>query len=449
MGGGRGTIRIGCGSADAEGRLDPGIDLARHAQLDYLVLDTLSERTLPAAQMRKRLDPSAGYDTRAPRIFSEMLAACLDSGTTMVGNMGGANPEAAFAHASAASAEAGHRGLRIGLVLGDDVLDAVLQLDPRLMQTGDPLSQVTGEVVSANAYIGADPVVQALAQGARVVIGGRIADPSLYLGPLRYEFGWAESDWPMLGAGQMVGHLLECGIHATGGNMADPPYRIIPGLDDLGAPMGEVDPTGDWIMTKLLSSGGVVDVLNCKAQLFHEIHDPANYLTPDVTADFSNVSFEQIDTNRVRCRGASGTARPDQLKVLIGVMEGYIGEGEITFAGPGALSRARLAQEIIQKRMQRDSPLLDEVRFDFIGVNSAFGAAAPEVTHEPSEIRFRMAGRTKDRIAAEWITQEIQGLFFGPASGGGMRRDVREVLGVYSTLIPRDAVSLEVHVEEV
>ena len=273
-----GTIRIGCGSADAEGRLDPGIDLAKHAGLDYLVLDTLSERTLPAAQLRKLRDASAGFDARAPRIFSEMLGACIANETVMVGNMGGANPEGAFALAMAVSRDAGRRGLRIGLVLGDNVLAKALELDPVIIQTGEPLSHVTGEVVSANAYIGADPIVAALAEGAHVVIGGRIADPSMYLGPLRYEFGWSEADWAMLGAGQMVGHLLECGIHATGGNMADPPYRVIPGLEDLGAPLGEVSSRGDWIMTKLPAAGGVVDVLNCKAQLFHEIHDPSKYL---------------------------------------------------------------------------------------------------------------------------------------------------------------------------
>jgi hypothetical protein len=444
-----GTVRIGCGSADAEGRLEPGIQLAESADIDYLVLDTLSERTLPAAQLRRRRDPSSGYDTRAERIFTDMLSACVRNDVVMVGNMGGANPEGAFSLAKALAAAAGMRGLRLGLILGDDVLAAVTAQDPVLVETGARLSQVVGDVVSANAYIGAEPIVEALSDGAQVVIGGRIADPSMYLGPLRYEFGWTDSDWEMLGAGQMVGHLLECGIHATGGNMADPPYRVVPGLDNLGAPFGEVEASGEWTMSKLPSTGGIVDVLNCKAQLFHEIHDPASYLTPDVVADFSRVTFEQVSNDHVRCRGASGRRRPSDLKVLVGVMEGYIGEGEMTFAGPGAMSRARLAQEVIEARMRRDNPALDEVRMDFIGINSAFGAAAPTPTMEPNEVRFRVAARTRDRRAAEWVIQEIQGLFFGPASGGGMRRDVREVLGVYTTFAPRESVPLHVHVEEI
>ncbi|MEA2683688.1 MAG: hypothetical protein QOK05_2016 [Chloroflexota bacterium] len=426
-----------------------GIDLAAHGDLDYLAMDTLSERTLPAAQMRRRKDPNAGFDSRANVMFSDLLSTCVEKGITMVGNMGGANPAGAFGLAMEMAGAAGHKGLRIALITGDDVMDQVKRLDPILVNTGAPLSSVWGEVVSANAYIGADPIVAALEDGADLVIGGRIADPSLFLAPLMFEFGWADNDWPRLGAGQMVGHLLECGHHATGGNMADPPYRVIPGLTHLGMPMGEVQANGDWVMTKLPTAGGVVDVLNCKAQLFHEVHDPANYLTPDVTADFSQVVFNQVAKDRVFGTGAGGTARPENLKVLIGVMEGYIGEGEMTFAGPGAYTRAELAREVIRERIAEDNPALDEVRIDFIGVNSTFGPSAPAASGDSPEVRLRFAGRTRDRAAAEWVTQEVHSLFFSVASGGGMRRDVREVLGMYTTYMPRSELSLQVHVEEV
>jgi hypothetical protein len=363
--------------------------------------------------------------------------------------MGGANPEGAFELAMTMAKAAGHGGLRIAVISGDDVLRQVQALDPVVGIADIPLSQVRGEIVSANAYIGADPIVSALDAGAELVIGGRIADPSLFLAPLMFEFGWSATDWHLLGTGQMVGHLLECGHHATGGNMADPPYRVIPGLTHLGMPMGEVQSNGDWVMTKLPTAGGVVDVLNCKAQLFHEIHDPARYLTPDVTADFTDVEFRQIGSDRVFASGATGHERPHQLKVLVGVMEGYIGEGEMTFAGPGALRRAELARELLRVRILEDEPSLDEVRVDLIGVNSVFGERAYLPACEPNEVRLRFAARTRDEAAAEWVTQEVHSLFFGVASGGGMRRSVREVLGLYPTYIPRTQVQLQVFVEEV
>jgi hypothetical protein len=443
------TLRIGCGSPDAEARLGPGLDLARHGRLDYLCLDTLSERTLPEAQKRRLADAGSGFDRRADQMFTELLDACLQNGVRMVGNMGGANPQGAFETAMRLAARSGHAGTRIALVTGDDVLDRVRAVDPVLVGTGQPLSALPGDIVSANAYIGAEPIVRALQEGADLVIGGRIADPSLFLAPLQYEFGWSADDWDRLAAGQVVGHLLECGHHATGGNMADPPYRVIPGLTRLGYPMGEVEPSGDWVMTKLPGTGGVVDVLNCKAQLFHEIHDPERYLTPDVTVDLSEVTVREVERDRVFVTGARGRPRPETLKVLVGVMEGFIGEGELTFAGPGALSRARLAEELVRERIDEDGPPIDELRVDLIGVNSALGSAVDPPIAEPAEVRFRVAGRTRERWAAEWVSQEIHSLFFGPASGGGIRRGVREVLGMHTTYIPRDEVSLDVHVEEV
>jgi Acyclic terpene utilisation family protein AtuA len=443
------TVRIGCGSPDAEARLGPGIDLARDGGLDYLCLDTLSERTLPQAQLRRHSDPKTGFDRRATEMFTAMLDVCLENEVRVVGNMGGANPEGAFDLAIELLRSRGHAGTRVALITGDDVLGTLRRLDPILVATGQPLSLLEGEIVSANAYIGADPIIAALERGADLVIGGRIADPSLYLGPLMYEFGWSDNDWDHLAAGQTVGHLLECGHHATGGNMADPPYRPIPGLTKLGYPMGEVEPTGDWVMSKLPASGGVVDVLNCKAQLFHEIHDPAQYLTPDVTVDLTDVTFRQVGEDRVAVTGAHGSPRPESLKVLVGVMEGFIGEGELTFAGPGALSRADLAAELVRERIAEDEPPLDELRVDLIGINSVFGEAAPPTWTEPPEVRLRVAARTRDRGAAEWVSQEVHSLFFGPASGGGIRRGVHEVLGMHTTHIPREELSLEVHCEEV
>ncbi len=441
-------VRIGCGSAYAEDRLEPAVDLAERGRLDYLSLDCLAERTLVHAQLRRLADPRTGYDVRLREIIGRLVPPCVENGVTLVGNMGAANPEAAVDVTLEMARAMGYSGLRVASIVGDNVLDLVKRTDPVLAETGRPLSELWGEPASANAYVGADKIVEALENDADVVLGGRIADPSLFLGPLMFAFGWRQDDWDLKAQGQVVGHLLECGTHGTGGNFADPPYRVVPDQARIGLPMAEVRADGDAIVTKLPDSGGVVDVLNCKAQLVYEIHDPANYLTPDLTVDVRNVHLEQVGRDRVHVSGARGKPWPQTLKVLVGVLEGYIGEGEITFAGPGAYDRARLSAEVVRQRMAIDKPAIEDLRVDFIGVNSVHGAAAPEPAVEPYEVRLRMAGRSRDRAAAEWLGQEVEFLYFGPAAGAGARKSVRQVLGMYSTYLPRDQVCLEVDVRE-
>lgn len=444
----RSEVRIGCGSAYAEDRLEPAVDLAERGQLDYLSLDCLAERTLVHAQLRKLADPGTGYDVRLREIIRRLVPPCVANGVTLVGNMGAANPEAAVDVTLSMVREMGHRGLRVASIVGDNVLDLVRRTDPVMAETGRPLSELWGQVASANAYIGGETIVEALEQDADIVLGGRIADPSLFLGPLMYAFGWHQDDWDLKAQGQMVGHLLECGTHGSGGNFADPPYRIVPGLARAGLPMAEVRADGEAVITKLPGTGGTVDVLNCKAQIVYEIHDPANYLTPDLTVDVRNVQVEQIGPDRVRMRGARGKPWPERLKVLVGVLEGYIGEGEITFAGPGAYDRAKLGAEVVQERMAIDRPAIDELRVDYIGVNSVHGPLSPPPAAEPYEVRLRIAGRSREKAAAEWLGQEVEYLYFGPAAGAGARKSVRQVLGMYSTYLPRDQVALEVNVRE-
>jgi hypothetical protein len=442
-------VRIGCGSAYSEDRLEPAVDLAERGQLDYLALDCLAERTLVHAQLRRLADPATGYDIRLRELIQRLVPPCVENGVALIGNMGAANPQAAVEVTLALAREMGLRGLRVASIVGDNVLDLVKRTDPVLAETGRPLSELWGEVASANAYIGGEKIVEALEQDADVVLGGRIADPSLFLGPLMYAFGWRQDDWDLKAHGQVVGHLLECGTHGTGGNFPDPPYRVVPGMARIGLPMAEVRSDGEAVITKLPDSGGAVDVLNCKAQLVYEIHDPANYLTPDLTVDVRNVQLEQVGPDRVRVTGARGKPWPERLKVLVGVLEGYIGEGEITFAGPGAYDRARLGAEVVQERMAIDKPEIEELRVDYIGVNSVHGSATPPPAAEPYEVRLRIAGRARDKAAAEWLGREVEFLYFGPAAGAGARKSVRQVLGMYSVFLPRDQVCLEVNVREV
>lgn len=438
------VLRIGCGSAYADDDLAPALDLAERGNLDYLCFDGLAERTLSLAQVRKMEDAEAGYDLRLESLM-RMFLPYVNKGLKIIANIGAANPRAALRKAKSIADEMGIPGVRFAAVIGDDVLQQVKRHNPIVLETAAPLDQLTGELVSAHAYIGADPVVYALKEGADVVIGGRLADPSLFLAPMIREFGWRHDDWEKKGRGTVLGHLLECGTHVTGGNFADPPYRIVPGLDRLGMPIAEVEETGNGVITKLPDAGGVVTVETCKAQLVYEIHDPRNYLTPDVTCDVSQVTVTEVGKDRVRVEGGSGREHPSQLKVLIGVSEGFIGEGEFSLAGPGAYERAKLALKTLKKRYERLYKGKDEdIRFDLIGVNAIHGSASPEPAVPPYEVRVRVAMRTKDRSTAESWAKEAEWQYFGVAGSGGMRRNVRPVLAMYTTFLERSEVTTQV-----
>lgn len=434
-------LRVGWGSAYAEDNLAPALALAEHGDLDFLCFDALAERTLALAHIRRRRHPDAGYDLRLDEFGTRFLPYAA-RGLRLVTNMGAANPEAAAARLSRLAHKMGV-SVKIAAVVGDDVLDRVLRDNPVLDETGRPLSEVGGQVVSANAYLGAEGIIQALDNGARIVVGGRLADPSLFLGAARWAFEWPEEDWARLGQGIVTGHLLECGMQVTGGNYADPPYRVVPGLDDLGMPLAEVTRTGEAVIGKLPSSGGMVTPNTVKAQLVYEIHDPARYLTPDVVADFRAVTVRAVGRDRVLVTGGRGSERPGTLKVLVGVDEGFFGEAEVSFAGPGAYDRAKLCRDVLKARYDRYyQKVCEDVRFDFIGVNALHGPAAPRQQAPPYEVRLRMAVRARSYEAAFAVTQEVEWQYFGPAGAGGMRRAVRPALAMYSTKIPRKEVAV-------
>jgi hypothetical protein len=322
------------------------------------------------------------------------------------------------------------KGLRVGVVTGDDLLG---RLDPgiRLMETGASLAELGERVVSANAYLGAGPVVDALERGGEVVVAGRVADPSLAVAALRHAFGWAADDWSRLGAGTVVGHLTECGPQVTGGYLADPGRIDVPELANVGYPIAEVEEDGGAVITKLPGTGGVVNVAGCTEQLLYEVGDPAAYLTPDVAADFSDVDLRHEGPDRVRVTGATGRARPETLKVSIGYRDGWIGEGQISYGGAGCVARARLAAEVVVSRLG-----LADARVDLVGYDSLFGGAAAGL--EPAEVRLRIAARAGTKAEAEAIGREIEALWIaGPYGGGGATRTVREVVAVGSVFVSR------------
>jgi hypothetical protein len=441
-------IRIGAGAGYSGDRIEPAVELAEKGDLQYLVFECLAERTIALAQQAKLKDPTAGYDPLLPERLRAVLPLCHAKGIRIVTNMGAANPIAAAERARTVAQELGLTGLKIAAVTGDDVLSDLSGGDYYIEETGAALSELGNRIVSANAYIGAQPIAEALANCADIVITGRAADPALFVGPLLHEFGWAMDDWHRLGQATLIGHLLECAGQVTGGYFADPGYKDVPGLARLGFPIGEVSEDGSVVITKVAGSGGQVTPATCKEQILYEIHDPARYLTPDVIADFSRVTVEEIGPDRIRIQGASGSPRPETLKVSIGTIEGFVGEGQISYAGPGARARGELALDIVRERLRLIGVRTSELRFDLIGVNSLHGdrLSGNGGHHEPYEVRVRVVGRTDSLAEAVRIGNEVETLYTnGPAGGGGVTKSAREVVGILSTYIPRDLVRSTVH----
>ena len=441
-------FRIGSGAGYSGDRIDPARDLAERGGLDALVFECLAERTIALAQLRRAQDPRHGYDPLLKERMRAVLAACVQEGVTIITNMGAANPVAAGQAVLDVARELGLPQLRVAVVTGDDVLDWMRDNDAPLLDSGGSVRSLDGRLISANAYLGADALLPALQTGADVVITGRVADPALFLAPLMHRFGWKADDWARLGQGIVAGHLLECAAQVTGGYIADPGYVDVPGLEEVGFTLAEVDADGSFVITKLEGTGGRVDRLTCTAQLLYELEDPQRYLQPDVVADFSRVRLAEAGPDRVTVQGGSGSARPDGLKVTLGYRDGFIGEGQISYAGPGARARGELALSVLEHRLRRHGMDGLEHRAELVGVNAMHGAGLG-ADRQPYEVRVRFAVRTATRAQAEWVGREVEALYLnGPGGGGGVTQSVREVVAAASALIPREAVAPQVQVME-
>jgi Acyclic terpene utilisation family protein AtuA len=335
----------------------------------------------------------------------------------------------------------GLTGLRIAAVTGDDVLDEVRRGDYTLLERPGTVASLGDSIRSANAYLGVAPIVEALRGGADLVITGRVGDPALFLAPIVHEFGWAMDDWDRLGKGTAVAHLLECAGQITGGYFADPGYKDVPGLARLGFPIAEVSEDGSAVITKVAGSGGRIGVANCKEQLIYELLDPTAYMQPDVVADFSPVRFDEQGPDRVAMTGGTGRRRPDTLKVSVGYLDSYVGEGQISYAGPGAVARGRLALDIVAERLKLTGVRTTETRFELIGVDALHKGGTAPPGAEPSEVRARVVGRTESMEEAVRIGNEVETLYTnGPAGGGGVSKHAKQVVAVVSTLTPQDLV---------
>lgn len=435
-------VRIGCGAGFSGDRLEPAVVLAEKGALDYLVLECLAERTIALAQKRKAADPMQGYDPLLERRIELLLPVLKQNKVRLITNMGAANPVAAADEIIRIAKKLG-LSVRIAAVTGDDVLEHFTG-DEIAMETGKPIS-CSGKLLSANVYLGADALLPALQSDADIIITGRVADPSLFVAPLVHEFGWSLDNPDIIGKATVTGHLLECAGQITGGYFADPVKKPVDNMNTLGHPFADVYADGRSIISKVEGTGGSITRATAKEQLLYEVIDPHAYFTPDVIADFTNVSLRQTASDLVEMNGGGGYTKPQSLKVSIGYKAGFRGEGEITYAGAHALERAKLAGEIIKQRLN-DS--FSELRFDYIGHTSVHPSSLSS-DNKPYEVRLRVAGNALHERGAAIIGEEVEALYTnGPAGGGGVRKYTNEVIGIVSTLIDRNKIQAKIILKE-
>jgi hypothetical protein len=441
------SIRIGSGAGYSGDRIEPAVELAESGGIQYLGFECLAERTIALAQGERLRDPDAGFDPLLGARMEAVLRPCAERGIRIITNMGAANPEAAARATASVARQLGLTGLRIAAVTGDDVLDLVRGGEHALLERPGTVAGLGDAIRSANAYLGVAGIVEALEGGAEVVITGRVGDPALFLAPLVHEFGWAMDDWDRLGRGTVVGHLLECAGQITGGYFADPGYKDVPGRARLGFPIAEVAEDGSAVITKVEGSGGRISLASCKEQLLYELLDPTAYLQPDVTADFSSVRFAELGPDRIAVSGGTGRRRPDTLKVSVGYLDSYVGEGQISYTGPGAAARGRLALDIVRERLALTGVQTTETRFELIGVDAVRRGGAAWAG-DPAEVRVRVVGRTESMREAVRIGNEVETLYTnGPAGGGGAWKSARQIVAVVSTLIPQEQARASVSYE--
>ncbi|EPC02321.1 hypothetical protein L861_14895 [Litchfieldella anticariensis FP35 = DSM 16096] len=444
------TFLLGSGAGFSGDRTDAAIpvvaELIRRGEPSALIFETLGERTLAAAHRAMRENPDTGYEPLLEELLAPVLKDCLEHGIAILGNFGAANPGKACEVVTELANRVGRPEAHIARVHGDDIRSRLDELDlaPWEAETRDlPAPE---QLISANVYLGAEPLVQALELGAEVVVTGRVADPALFLAPLMRHFGWAWDDWDRLAAGMMAGHLGECGAQVSGGYFSDPGCKDVPGMATLGYPVIEVESDGRLVVTKPPGTGGCVTERTVKEQLLYEVHDPANYLTPDVVVDLSAVTVREIGPDRVEVLGIAGKPAPDRLKTTVCYEGGWQGEAEISYAGPNALARTQLAARVLRERLTFRAPSSLRKRLDIVGLASVFddddGAMQrAAVANGDGDFRLRLAVEHTERVWVERATQELLALYCaGPAGGGGVRRGFQRRVCTASYLVKRTDV---------
>lgn len=443
---GNGVVRLGCGSAHGWDNIEAGVELAESGAVDYLVFDNMSEG-IGSFKREQAAGGRAYYQLNELRM-PKVIAACAETRTKIITNMGIIDPYGIAQWTKQLCRDLGLPHLRVMAVLGDDVLDLTKSRDLCVKESGEPVSAFGDRLLSANAYISATPIVEALQRGADIVISGRAGDATQYLAPLIHEFGWACDDWERMGKGLGIGHLMECGAQITGGYFPDPPYKEAPDLGRVGFPIALVDASGDAVITKLPGTGGVVNRMTCLEQLLYEIGDPANYKHTNAVVDFTSTEISDIGPDRVRITGVKGHERPPTSLVVMNVHDGYFGVGEISYGGGGACARAELAAEIVTERLKVMGIDTSRLRFDYEGINSIFpwqGQSGP-----PAEVRLRAMGIFPQLSDAEMLRTLVHELSCnGPSGGGGLALFIGnggtgERISLYTSVLPQEDLRYQV-----
>jgi hypothetical protein len=439
-------LRIANGQGFWGDWLEAPVRLIEQGPIDYLVLDYLAEVTMSILQKQKDADPQLGYARDFPPLIARVARQLVARNVTVIANAGGVNP-LACARAVMRAAP----GLKVAVVQGDDVygrLDELIAKGHKMsdMDTGEPLSSIRQRVLSANAYIGAFPLAEALATGAQVVIAGRCTDTALALAPMIYRFGWGEQEWDKLAAGTIAGHIVECGAQSTGGN-SQVDWQNIPDLANVGYPIVEAEPDGSFIITKHPGTGGRVHSDVIKEQLLYELGDPKNYITPDCVADFTTIRLEDVGPDRVRVSDIRGGPRPALLKLSISYANGWKAIGTLVYSWPQALEKARAADAIVRSRLANLGLAFEEIYTEFFGVNACHGAVAPPVS-DPPEVQLRIGVRGQSKQAVERFTRELIPLVLsGPPGATGFgegKPPVREIVAYWPALLPREEIKTAV-----
>jgi hypothetical protein len=443
-------IRIANGQGFWGDWLEAPVRLVEQGPIDYLALDYLAEVTMSILQKQRQADPKLGYARDFPPLVARLADRIRERGITVIANAGGVNPVACAREVVRLAP-----GLKVAVVLGDDVygrIDEFLAKGHQLrdMDTGEPIASIRDRILSANAYIGAFPLVEALSTGAQVVIAGRCTDTALTLAPMVHRFGWGEEDYDRLAAGTIAGHIIECGAQSSGGN-CQVDWQSIPDMANVGYPMVEAEPDGSFVVTKHAAAGGRVNIHTVKEQLLYELGDPKNYITPDCVADFTSVQLAETGPDRVRVSGIRGGPRPPSLKLSISYTNGWKAIGTLVYSWPQALEKARAADRIVRQRLVDLGLAFDEIYTEFFGVNACLGPSAPP-NPDPPEVQLRIGVRGADKKAVDRFTRELIPLVLnGPPGATGFgegRPPVREIVAYWPALAPREEIATRVEVVE-
>jgi hypothetical protein len=449
------SIRIASGQGFWGDLQSAPLSQVSRGPIDYLVMDYLAEVTMSILQKQKMRDPNLGYAKDLVEVCDEILPYLVERNITLITNGGGVNPEAARDRIFEVARAKGITGLKIGVVLGDNILPRIDELIAgghvmRHMETGEPMATVRDRLLSANVYTGAAPVVEALRQGAQIIICGRTTDTGLTLAPMIHEFGWSMDDWDKLAAGTVAGHINECGAQASGGNFLGD-WRNVPDLTDVGFPIIEAYPDGSFIVTKHTGTGGAVTRETVSEQLLYEIGDPAEYITPDCVADFTSINLEDLGNDRVRVHGITGRPATPFFKVSASYLDGFVAFGSLTYSAPEALDKAKAADRILRGRLERLGLRFDEVRTEFVGMNACHGPLAKPI--EPNEVMMRIGVRGRDKKAVERFGKELAPLILtGPPSVTGFsggRPKPSDVVAYFPALLDKSVLTMSVVVDAI